>query len=294
MKIKKKSGFKRNVQKTNSGKKSVSSYFTERIQNDYMKGNNTSSIKEQISFSKIADMWLNRKRFQVKETTFEKYQNIVKLHLKPCFSEVNINEITYDAVSVLTTLLSEKDNKNSKGLASKTIFDVITVLKSIVRFAARLGYAIDQSVFDYTVKLKKTPIRVLSYQEQVTLADYLLNHPSPKNTGILLCLFTGLRIGELCALLWEDIETGNESYLYVRKTMTRIHEKSEKKKTRVVISEPKSDCSIRTIPLPDSFKSLLRKPVNTKEFILTGDATKFVEPKSMQNHIKKNICGLQH
>ena len=129
---------------------------------------------------------------------------------------------------------------------------------------------------------------VLHLTEQKILCEYLSDHISERNIGILLCLFIGLRIGEICALKWEDISL-TEKTIHVHHTIQRIQiEGNSNKKTKVIITTPKSKCSIRTIPIPDNIINILNKiSPNQCGFLLTGTEKKYVEPRTMQNHLKK-------
>ena len=103
-------------------------------------------------------------------------------------------------------------------------------------------------------------MRVFSKDEQAILERYLCLDIDNSKLGILLCLYTGLRIGEICALKWSDISMENNT-LSVNKTMQRLQalDSSTSQKTKVLVSYPKSDCSIRTIPLPDFIADKLRQ-----------------------------------
>ena len=113
--------------------------------------------------------------------------------------------------------------------------------------------------------------------------------------GILICLFTGLRIGEICALRWSDISL-DEQYIHIHQTMQRIQTKDdEKSKTSVVILTPKSSCSIRRVPIPDNLLYLMTEfqaPENA--FLLTGKEKKYMEPRTLENHFKTiiNLCSI--
>ena len=110
----------------------------------------------------------------------------------------------------------------------------------------------------------------------------------PNNIGILVCLFTGLRVGEICALRWEDISISDKT-IHVHHTLQRIQNRSgEGAKTRIVITTPKSRCSIRLIPIPDALIRLLVLYRETSSgYFLTNNKNKYVEPRIMQNHFKK-------
>ena len=102
---------------------------------------------------------------------------------------------------------------------------------------------------------------------------------------------------ELCALKWENISLENAT-LKVQKTLQRIQEtnKGASTKTKIVITEPKSKCSIRDIPIPKFLVEIARQFLDSpKAYILTGDKSKYVEPRTMQNHFKQFVdaCGIE-
>ena len=137
-------------------------------------------------------------------------------------------------------------------------------------------------------------MRVLSVSEQSVLTEYLLDDMDFIKLGIYLSLFTGIRIGELCALKWENINL-YEKMLYVKKTMQRIQTYDMLQKTKVIISSPKSACSLREIPLPDFLCNMLKKYKRADDyFLLSGSVQEYVEPRALQYKFKKIIkdCGL--
>lgn len=123
---------------------------------------------------------------------------------------------------------------------------------------------------------------------------YILDNPEPCNIGILVCLFTGLRIGEICALRWEDISL-SEQTIYIHQTLQRIQNLSDNvPKTKIIITTPKSACSIRTIPLPDELYNILIKHQKASVgYLLTNDDNKFVEPRTLQNKFKKILKDIR-
>lgn len=129
---------------------------------------------------------------------------------------------------------------------------------------------------------------MLSIEEQKRLTSVLMNDVNRIKFGILLSLYTGIRVGEICALKWDclDISLG---VLSIKKTMQRIRDPSiqSDKKTKIIITSPKSDCSIRKIPLP-SFIVSIAKDLQAPEtsYVLTGSSEKIMEPRTMQNHFK--------
>lgn len=146
-----------------------------------------------------------------------------------------------------------------------------------------------------TVKQDKDEIRVFSISEEKKLIAYLKEHMDLTAVGIMICLYTGIRIGELCALKWDDINM-TEKTLKIGKTMQRLRVKGNKdKKTEVKILVPKSTHSIRTIPMPDVLARLLAEHQSDEGFVLTGDKVKFVEPRTLQKRFKRILekCSIE-
>ncbi len=133
-------------------------------------------------------------------------------------------------------------------------------------------------------------MRVLSQSEQEILLKVLTDEMDRYKFGVLLSLYTGIRIGELCALQWEDFCI-SQSTLRIRKTMQCIQDlgNGSISKTKIVITEPKSQCSVRDIPLP-SFIIDIAIPFisNSKSYILTGN-DRYIEPRTMQNRFKRYV-----
>ena len=139
-----------------------------------------------------------------------------------------------------------------------------------------------------TVKKKDREMRVLNLSEQKALLNVLLHDMDLYKFGVMLSLYTGIRVGELCALQWEDISLSN-SILKVRKTMQRIQDTNAgaTTKTKIIITEPKSQCSIRDIPLPEFIVDIAKQFADApKAFILSGKKKKYIEPRTMQNRFK--------
>ncbi len=126
----------------------------------------------------------------------------------------------------------------------------------------------------------------MSVQEQQIMLTVLSAEMDLTRLGIYICLFTGIRIGELCALTWDDISLEN-NMIHIHRTMQRIQTPSGEKKTAILIAEPKSQCSIRDIPIAGTLREkLLQQPVR-QGYVLTGSKNKYVESRTMQNRFKE-------
>lgn len=230
-------------------------------------------------FCGVAEQWERQLEGQVKESTQVKYHQILHKHLLPVFGDLLLTGITHQRIE-------EASRQLLHTLSPRTVADVLSVLRSILRFAMLRGEPIATDGSSVRIRRQPKPIRVLSPGEQQALICHLLSDPTPRNIGILLSLHTGLRLGELCALCWEDISLP-ERLLHVRHTAQRIQNLyTEKPRTRIIVTAPKSPDSIRTIPLtPDMVRLLHSLPGPRRGYFLSG-AT-ITEPRTMQHHFAR-------
>ncbi len=185
----------------------------------------------------------------------------------------------------------------NEGLSSNTISSIISVLKRIFEYADK-QLKINMDYFKRLgVKQNFAPIKILTISEQKKLNNYLINNLTPCNLGILMSMYLGLRIGELCALKWCDISF-DEHIVSVNKTMQRLQtDENGTVKTKVIITKPKSLSSDRKIPIPDNIYSLLINMEHCDNtFLLTGEEDKYLEPRTMQNKFKTvlQICKIDN
>ena len=243
--------------------------------------NNKKTIKE------IADIWKEDKRQYVKQSTMAVYLLSLKNHLLPFFG--GKMEVTEDEVQAFAL------EKLNHGLSQKSIKDMLIVLKMVVRFGEKQGWL---NHVEWKVKFPanqpKATLPILTKTHQKKLMDYLKDNFTFPNLGILVCLSTGLRIGEVCALKWSDINM-DTGLLHVNRTIERIYiVDSDKPHTEIVINTPKTKNSLRDIPLSKElvriFKSLM-KVVNKDYYVLTNN-TKPTEPRTYRNYFNKLLKQL--
>lgn len=250
-----------------------------------------------MTFDLAASDWISFLRPHIKEASYVKYTNSLNNYIYPAFSGRKLESITRAEVSAFCTMLAETGGKAGTGLSPKTVADTMSILRSIFNYASMEKEIDVATITGISVKLPKSTIRVFTIAEQQRLDDFLRNDLNPCHLGILLCMYTGLRVGEICALSWRDISR-DEPILKVDKTLQRIQQvDSNGKKTKIVVSPPKSDSSIRVIPLPNDIYSLLQENRRSDEaYILTGLSRRFMEPRLLQSRFKKvlTILGIEN
>lgn len=239
------------------------------------------------NFDEIAALWLNDKKLYVKRSTYAVYSLMVVNHLGPAFGKEE--DVTEEMVQDFVL------RKLDAGLSRKTVKDILIVLMMIRRYAVKNGYMVHREIdVRFPTEREKTEVAVLSRSRQKRIMDYVHAHPSHMNLGIYICLCAGLRIGEVCALRWEDIDL-SAGVINVTKTLQRIYIVEDgRKHTEVIIGTPKTATSIRQIPIPRELRKMIRPfltSVDRTAYILTNSRHP-TEPRTYRNYYKKLLQKL--
>lgn len=239
------------------------------------------------TFEEIAGKWMSDKKPYVKKSTYCAYSLLLSKHLVPAFGEMG--EITESHVQNFVF------EKLSQGLAQKYVKDMLIVLKMIIRYAVKNKY-----MHHVEMEIKFPPERtrreldVLTRSQHRQILNYVKNHFSFMNLGIYICLCTGLRIGEICALQWDDIDT-SRGILMVSRTIQRVYVNNDARHyTEVIIGTPKSRNSMREIPIArELLRTLkpLKRIIGGDCYVLTS-TRKPIEPRTYRNYYNKLIRKL--
>ncbi len=255
----------------------------------HKKQNTPSNICKNLKLARYCADWLETVKFKHKESTYSKYRNICKNHIIPELGGYDASLINGKQIE---NFLSAK--LNQENLSPKTVNDILCVLKLIFSYIESQNVKTNCNFNNICVRQEQKKMRVLSIEEQKRLTEFLTEDMNLSKLGVYLSLFTGIRIGELCALKWKNVKLRNR-ILHIEKTMQRIQVYDEKVKTKIVITPPKSKCSERDIPLPKFLCDILKKfKKSENSFLLSGSSESFVEPRMMRYTFEKymQICGL--
>jgi len=174
-----------------------------------------------LTFADVVTQWLSVTALKVKPSTYVGYTSTLDLHILPQLGSSEIRSITAMEINRFAKEKLENGRTDGKGgLSSKTVRDMLSIIKSVIDFAHDEKLISGSLTITYP-KLQKQEVRVLSRQEQVLLEAALTADMDIHKLGILLCLYTGIRIGECCALLWQDISSEYDM-LTIRQTLQRI------------------------------------------------------------------------
>lgn len=222
----------------------------------------------------------------VKPLTYESYYHCMNKHILPFFQNEQTNKITLETVSQFTKTLGE--NELLADTSKKKIFTIFKIalreiLKDELNSASILATV-------KPPKLETREVEIFSIKEQRSLEAAVLQSQDQRALGIILCLYTGIRLGELCALTWGDIDW-ESGFMSITKTVSRVKTfKQDTKKTELIVGTPKSRNSMRKIPVPEFLLKLVQQrnlwDGNEDAFVLSGKETP-IDPRIFQKLYKK-------
>lgn len=243
----------------------------------------------QISFKDVCRLWKQEKKLYVKTSTMAAYSLTIQNHLEPWFRE--LDGVTSQSVQRMV------DAKLKDGLGTTTIKGMLIVLKMLLNFGEKHGL-VSHRIIDvrFPTQRVRRQMHVLTLGEEQKMLDYLARHPSRYNLGLLICLYTGIRIGEVCSLKWEDVDFESGT-IKIRRTVHRIYMIDDgARHSELTIDYPKTAESYRDVPLISRLARSLNEYADgaaAGSFVISG-LNYPTEPQTMRNHFKKvvGVLGL--
>lgn len=277
--------------KRRNGKRSFQYFFghtKDEVKEKMVKVRRFENSHEECSrtVSELYQEWYLSIQHRVKASTAANYEMKANRHILPTFGKKRI-----DAISD-SDIYTFMDVKQKQGLSNRYVADIIILMKSIFKYAVKI-YHIFNPMNSVVLPKKKIPeIQILDEKEQAKLEQYIAKNPNSTTLGVALSMSTGIRIGELCALQWKDIDF-SKRMLTIRKTIQRIQCSNEKTRTKLIITEPKSESSKRNIPIPGFMIEFLKKFQGKSEHYVLSNKDKPVEPRTMQYRFAKILKNVQ-
>jgi integrase len=252
---------------------------------------------------KVAMAWLEYASLKTRRATYGKYKSNIQLYILPILGEYEIGSLELIQIQNYVSNLLKNGRKDHKGgLSEKTVKDILVLLKDIFKYAEQCDIKVGCRIDSISVHCQTKDIKVLSPEAEKILAKYLLQGEDSCKMGIYLTLQTGIRIGELSALRWSDIDL-QQKILHVRRSLSRIREITPSgKKTLLLEGPPKTPSSVRDIPLTHETTKLLEghfmmvaktEPAASRAYLMTGTKEP-MESRTIQNHFKECLreCGI--
>lgn len=246
----------------------------------------------------LLEEWLDSVQNHVKESTMAKYQFYVYRHIIPKIGQILLINLTSEDIEGFKNYkLTEGRMDKKGGLAPKTVTDMLAALKLALAYGEEKNYFTQSQIKIRNPRQIRPQIHILTEEEQRRLLESILYQEDCAHLGIIIALYSGLRIGEVCALRWEDIDFSHAA-LNVRRTIMRIYDYHSKDshKTKIIIERPKTECSNRQIPLPGFFMEYLAQyRKNNQDYVITGRKN-FMEPRNYYRKYKRimQTCNLDN
>ena len=160
----------------------------------------SASVKKKtvLSFECTAQEWLQTKKAYVKESTFMRYNYLLEKYILPSLGEYVVTDIQNQDINDFSATLLSSGGSHNDGLATKTVSDIVCLVKSIMKYAVSKGNNCYYNGDLTSIKQQSKEMRILSKKEQEIITNNLIDSEDLRDIGILICLYTGIRVGELC------------------------------------------------------------------------------------------------
>jgi len=250
--------------------------------NDYLED----TCQDNLTVDEIALSWLDEVHYHNKYSTFIKYQSIYLKHIKQYIGNKRISALSKEDCRKLL----EDKCRGDAALSFNTVSSIKSVLFQLLRYGkSDIPQKTEYSRLPGFKKNNLSKIEILSKEEQIKLQKYLMEDMDSYKLGILISLYTGMRLGELCALKTEDLHM-TQKRLVVQSTVQRITSDNSNHKTMLYFSPPKTISSVREIPLCDFIISLISTNADFNyEYLI--HKTSAMEPRTYQYKFKKYLIN---
>ena len=266
----------------------------EKMQQEKLKPAKKQGAEKNLMMGDVIRRWLDDNRVQWKDSTYSCYMQIADKHLFPAFETIPVAKMN---AGVLNRFVQEK-KEGDPPLSDSYVRDLTRmIMQALKHLQNQYGYEMETKLSAYKMQSRKHK-QLPSRKTIAVLERYLRAHLDDDTClGVLLCCYTGLRIGELCALQWSDIDL-EEGVVHVTKTLQRIKVyENGGSHSQVIFSSPKSIQSVRDIPLSTEMADTMRRYAKGPEcYIISGRNVAFAEPRTLQYRFQSILrdCGLEY
>lgn len=248
-----------------------------------------------MTVGQVMEQWLTDKQYMWKESTYACYRQMVRLYITGNIAKtpaMNFNNIQFH------NFLRSIHRKNGEEVSTTYLHNIgATVIQAFRHMNKEYHYNLSALT---NIKISRTGRNLVlpSDIEMHRLRDYLYLHEQNSTCiGILLAYHTGIRLGELCALKWGDIDF-DKGILTVSRNMQRVKNfGAGEAKTDIRIQTPKTMTSVRNIPLPDKLINFLyENRRDSNDYIIQGKNREWAEARTVQYRFTAILkeCEIEH
>lgn len=250
---------------------------------------NFCSAVSEFSYSAVLYRWLEANQIRLKGATVNKYYYMAESHILPALGAIKISEITSD---VINTFLSYKLKQGSKAegraLSPSYVRTMAVLIEASIKYAASEGLCPPLRTPVHKPVLRKKEPSIIPYAVEACFVKMLDSKYSKEALGSLIALHTGMRIGEICALRWENINF-RDDIIYVSHTISRVRSEDDGK-TMLIIDSPKTETSRRQIPISSVLRPFLSDAYQKREstFVVSPNE-RFVGPRTFDYRFRQML-----
>lgn len=235
-------------------------------------------ISSEMTVEKWFEVWLNTQK-RLKKSTIRTYSSSINKHINSNIGKLKLRNLSKDTIQSFVDELSLT-------LAAKSVHSVFSVLKLGLDYAYEKNLITDMYSKTKLPKIKIKEVDVFTRREQEKIERYIEKSDNKNDYGILVCFYTGIRVGEVCAIdLDKDVDI-KRGILTINNTLYRVKDSTGKKKTRLELSPPKSESSKRSIPLPAFLVKLFSERKSEGGFFINNKG-KWIDPTVYTRRYKK-------
>jgi len=241
-----------------------------------------------MKFESLALEWFESRQKYLKESTRAYYMFELQKYIIPAIGEIEIEQLNEEKIQISVYNWQTQTNQSDKPLKKSTISNLITLINQIIKYGIKKNLLpIFRFDISYIPEKSENKCKTFTYEEQEEIINAVNNDLSFKSFGILLSLTTGIRIGELCALRWNNIDI-TQNIITIKNTLQRICDINSQSKTKIIIGEPKTMKSLRNIPIPQNLQDVIQclPTINDNGYILTNTEV-FMEPRTFRRFYSK-------
>ena len=249
---------------------------------------NEKKQQQPILIKEVITQWLNSSKSIHKGATEVRYEYLIEKHIIPELGDVPLSSVTSSLLTNFMNRKLEHGSLNSKGTLSPSyVRSIMSVVVSVLQYAVNEGMCQPLNINLQKPCIDKRDLEVLSAFDQNRLESALIHNIDETKLGILISLNTGLRIGEVCALSWDDIDFERQIF-HIRSTVARVKSMDSGVNSKLIIDKPKTKSSLRDIPIPSKLLTILvsMKKQSKGKYVVSAENS-FVSPRTYEYRYHK-------
>lgn len=246
-----------------------------------------------MKFENLALEWFDSKQNYIKESTKAYYMFALQNYIIPALGEAEVDKLNEDIIQTIVYTWQTQGVNGGNILKKSTISNLVMLIRQIVKYGIKKRVILPfEPIVSYVPEIQEGKCKTFTQEEQNKIVEAIDSDLSFKSFGILLSLTTGIRIGELCALHWRDIDT-EQNVIKIQNTLQRVYNKNAQQKTKIIIGNPKTAKSLRSIPISMKLQETMKclPEIKFDGFILTNSENS-MEPRTFRryyaNFLKKH------